>query len=159
MGGRLGDRHRTERSVNPSLRSLTSSRSMALATVHASRVRNCSRTPGGICLIVSSMVTTTDHRCAGPPQGMPCYGYVQGRVCCTVPCPPLMHGAQNDKLSKRTKIQGNGCCRKVLSGLHWRGAPVFWCSDRPSAGGAAAIELPLLHSRPGLVRVVTCHCG
>src|ERR1017187_2705643 len=61
MGGRLGDRHRTERSVNPSLRSLTSSRSMALATVHASRVRNCSRTPGGICLIVSSMVTTTDQ--------------------------------------------------------------------------------------------------
>jgi hypothetical protein len=57
MGGKLGDRHRTEISVNPSLRSLTSSRSMALDTVHASSARNCSRTPGGTCLIVWSMLT------------------------------------------------------------------------------------------------------
>src|ERR1019366_182775 len=58
LGGRLGDRHRTEISLTPSLRSLTSSRSMALDTVRASRVRSCSRTPGATCLIVWSVVTT-----------------------------------------------------------------------------------------------------
>jgi hypothetical protein len=57
MGGKLGVRQRTEISVNPSLRSRTSNRSMALDTMHVSSARNCSRTPGGACLIRWSVLT------------------------------------------------------------------------------------------------------
>ena len=60
IAGSCGERHRTDESVNPSLRSLTSSRSIALETVGVSSARSLSRTPAGACLIVWSVLTYVD---------------------------------------------------------------------------------------------------